>query len=72
MREVWSFRTLQRNVSSHYLTDTLDYIKNPVIAEFLGLSGIPSYTESDLVTAIINNIQKIFVGIKKRQIIILN
>lgn len=70
-REMWSTRTLQRNVSSQYyhrllksqdktlvrdemkaltqpLQDKLEYLKNPVIAEFLGFKNNTNYTESNL------------------------
>ncbi|MBO7382393.1 MAG: DUF1016 family protein [Muribaculaceae bacterium] len=38
--------------------DPLEYIKNPVIAEFLGFSTENSFTESDLETALINHLQQ--------------
>ena len=70
-KEMWSTRTLQRNVSSQYyhrllqshdkaivhdemvkltkpLQDKFEYLKNPVIAEFLGFKNNTNYTESDL------------------------
>lgn len=70
--QMWSVRTLQRNVSSQYYyrilktqkkdlvekemkrqtaafqQDKLEFIKNPVITEFLGFSMDSDYTESDL------------------------
>ena len=69
--EMWSTRTLQRNVSSQYyhrlllsqdktivrdemkaltapLQDKLEFMKNPVIAEFLGFKNNTNYTESNL------------------------
>lgn len=52
-------------LTTEFQNDTLDYIKNPVIAEFLGLSNNPSYTESTLETAIINNIQKFLLELGK-------
>lgn len=81
-REVWSSRTLHRNIASQYyfrmiqsqakdkvademhkLTapfqqDTLEFIKNPVVAEFLGLSTNMDFTESELEGSIINHLQK--------------
>ncbi|GHV82137.1 hypothetical protein AGMMS49991_06950 [Spirochaetia bacterium] len=81
-REMWSVRTLQRNISSQYYfrllksqhkelvkdemkkftstfqADKLEFIKNPVIAEFLGLSSNSDFTESELETSIITNLQK--------------
>jgi len=81
-REVWSSRTLHRNIASQYyfrmlqsqskekvteemhkLTapyqqDKLEFIKNPVVAEFLGLSTNIDYTESELEGSIITHLQK--------------
>jgi predicted nuclease of restriction endonuclease-like (RecB) superfamily len=87
-REVWSVRTLQRNISSQYyyrvlqsakpqrvveemhqLTATLqdkdEFIKNPVVVEFLGLSQNTDYTESTLEKAIITNLQKFLMELGK-------
>lgn len=81
LREVWSSRTLHRNISSQYyyrlmqspakdkveaemhqltapLQDKLEYIKNPVVAEFLGLAQNTDFTESDLEKSIIGHLQK--------------
>ena len=78
-REMWSTRTLQRNISSQYyhrllksqnkdavhdemmrmtqpLQDTLEYLKNPVVAEFLGFKNNTDYTESDLEQSIIDHL----------------
>ena len=78
-REMWSTRTLQRNVSSQYyhrllksqdkalvhgemialtkpLQDKLEYLKNPVIAEFLGFKNNTNYTESNLEQSIIDHL----------------
>ena len=86
--EVWSTRTLQRNISSQYyqrmllsqhkelvhkemiekttpLQDRLEFIKNPVIAEFLGFPQEASFTESELETSIINNLQKFIMELGK-------
>ena len=80
-KEVWSTKTLQRNISSQYyyrllkapapekvktemqqltqpLQDKNEFIKNPVVAEFLGLSANTDYTESTLEKAILTNLQK--------------
>ena len=79
--QVWSVRTLQRNISSQYYyrilktqdksavetemkeftskyQTKLEFIKNPVIAEFLGMKEDTSYLESDLEQCIIDNLQK--------------
>ncbi|MDE6661222.1 MAG: PDDEXK nuclease domain-containing protein, partial [Anaeroplasmataceae bacterium] len=45
--------------------DPLGYIKNPVIAEFLGLKNNPKYSESTLESGIINNIQKFLLELGK-------
>lgn len=86
--EVWSTRTLQRNISSQYyhrmlmsqhkelvheemiektspLQDKLEFIKNPVIAEFLGFRQEATFTESELETSIINNLQKFIMELGK-------
>ena len=77
--EVWSTRTLQRNISSQYyhrmlqsqdkaivhdemvqltkpLQDKLEYLKNPVVAEFLGFKNNVDYTESNLEQSIIDHL----------------
>lgn len=80
-QEMWSVRTLSRNIGSQYyyrllqspkkdkviaemqeLTSPLqqgkdEIVKNPVVAEFLGLENT-DYSESDLEQAIINHLQK--------------
>ena len=86
--EVWSTRTLQRNISSQYyhrmlmsqhkelvhkemiertspLQDKMEFIKNPVIAEFLGFPQEATFTESELETSIINNLQKFIMELGK-------
>lgn len=37
--------------------DIADYLKNPMVLEFLGLKEMPEYTETDLEQAIINHLQ---------------
>ena len=77
--EMWSARTLRRNVSSQYyhrllqsqnksvvrnemqeitapLQDKLEYLKNPVIAEFLGFKNNTDYSESNLEQSIIDHL----------------
>ena len=87
--QVWSSRTLERNISSQYYerlllsqkkepviaemkqltadyqADRLEFIKNPIVAEFLGLSTNPSFTETELETAIITNIQQFLMELGK-------
>ena len=50
----------------HYLMDKLEFVKNPFIAEFLGFSVDDSYTETELETSIINNLQKFLMELRKR------
>ena len=50
----------------HYLMNKLEFIKNPVIAEFLGFSLDDNYTETELETSIINNLQKFLMELRKR------
>lgn len=84
--EMWSVRTLSRNIGSQYyyrllqspkkdkviaemqeLTKPLqqgkdEIVKNPVVAEFLGLENT-DYCETDLEQAIINHLQKFIMEI---------
>ena len=50
----------------HYLMDKLEFIKNPLIAEFLGFSLEDTYTETELETSIINNLQKFLMELRER------
>lgn len=50
----------------HYLMEKLEFIKNPLIAEFLGFSLENTYTETELETSIINNLQKFLMELRKR------
>ena len=88
INEVWSVKTLQRNISSQYyyrilqsahpqrvademhkltapMQDKDEFIKNPVVVEFLGLSPNTDYTESTLEKAIITNLQKFLMELGK-------
>ena len=47
------------------LQDKLEFIKNPVIAEFLGMEHNASYHESDLEQCIISNLQKFLIELGK-------
>ena len=89
--QIWSVRTLQRNISSQYyyrllksqvkepvieemkkvnenkyLMNKLEFVKNPVIAEFLGYSLDSEFTETELETSIIDNLQKFLMELRKR------
>lgn len=50
----------------HYLMNKLEFIKNPVVAEFLGYSLEDKYTETELETSIINNLQKFLMELRER------
>lgn len=82
LKEMWSTRTLHRNIASQYYSrllrsahqekvraemqqitapmqqDKLEFIKNPVVAEFLGLEPNVDFTESELEGSIIGHLQK--------------
>ena len=87
--EMWSVRTLRRNIASQYyyrllqsqnksavkdemhrLTaatqgDKLEFVKNPMIVEFLGLSPNSDFTESKLETSLIAHLQKFIMEMGK-------
>lgn len=89
LKQTWSVRTLQRNISSQYYyrmlktqkkelvesemkeltapyqNDKLEFIKNPVVAEFLGFSQNTDFTESDLEKSILSNLQKFLMELGK-------
>ncbi len=45
--------------------DRLEFIKNPVVAEFLGLSSNTDFTESDIENCILGNLQKFLLELGK-------
>lgn len=77
-RDMWSVRTLDRNISSQYYgrrlaaqcddtatlpkladqTDPMEYIKNPMVAEFMGFRKDTNYNETDLEQTLIDNLEK--------------
>lgn len=83
--EMWSVRTLQRNVSSQYYyrilnsqkkdlnksklkenkINKLEFIKNPVIAEFLEMKTDEKYYETNLESCIISNLQEFLIELGK-------
>ena len=89
INEVWSARTLDRNIASQYYyrllqsqnkqivkdemenittpyqQDKLAFIKNPVVAEFLGLSPNSDFSETKLESSIITHIQKFVMELGK-------
>lgn len=52
-------------LTADFERDKLSYLKNPVIAEFLGLSQNPVYSESNLETAIIDHLQTFIMELGK-------
>lgn len=88
-KEMWSVRTLHRNISSQYYYrllqsqvkdavidemkqvtapmqgDKLEFIKNPVVAEFLGLTQKTKFTEIELESAIITHLQNFIMELGK-------
>ena len=45
--------------------DSMEFIKNPTVAEFIGLAPNTDFTESDLESAIISNLQKFLLELGK-------
>ena len=54
-----------KTLTARYNDDKLEFIKNPVVAEFLGMSTNDSYTESELEKNIISNLQKFLMELGK-------
>lgn len=50
---------------NQYLMNKLEFVKNPVIAEFLGYSLDTEFTETELESSIINNLQKFLIELRK-------
>lgn len=46
-------------LTAEYQQDKLEFIKNSVVAEFLGLASNTDFTKSDLEKSILSNLQKI-------------
>lgn len=51
-----------KKLTASYQNDKLEFIKNPVVAEFLGFSQNADFTESDLEKSILFQFAKIFDG----------
>ena len=88
-KEMWSVRTLHRNISSQYYyrllqsqakdvvidemkqitapmqRDKVEFIKNPVVAEFLGLAQNAKFSETELESAIITHLQNFIMELGK-------
>lgn len=56
---------MKENTKEYELEKKLEFIKNPVIAEFLGYSLDNRYTETELETSVINNLQKFMMELGK-------
>lgn len=54
-----------KELTAPYQNDKLEFIKNPVIAEFLGFSQDTDFTESDLEKSILSNLQKFLMELGK-------
>ncbi len=54
-----------KRITAPYQADKLEFIKSPVVAEFLGLGNNPAFTESTLETAIISHIQQFLMELGK-------
>lgn len=51
--------------TADFQRDKLEFIKNPVIAEFLGLASNTDFTETDLESCILSNLQKFLMELGK-------
>ena len=63
MRNLWKRKC--RTLTAEYQNDKLEFIKNPVVAEFLGLASNTDFTESDLEKSILTNLQKFLMELGK-------
>lgn len=54
-----------KQLTSNYQKDKLEYLKNPVVAEFLGLFSNIDLTETQLESAILSNLQKFLMELGK-------
>jgi len=57
--------TEMKTLTAEYQDDKLEFIKNPVIAEFLGLSSNTDFTESALEKSILSNLQNFLMELGK-------
>lgn len=57
--------TEMKKLTADYQNDKLEFIKNPVVAEFLGLSSNTDFTESDLEKSILSNLQHFLMELGK-------
>ena len=54
-----------KELTAPYQNDKLEFIKNPVVAEFLGFSQNTDFTESDLEKSILSNLPKFLMELGK-------
>ena len=54
-----------KELTAPYQADKLEFIKNPVVAEFLGMARDASFTETELEASIISNLQKFLMELGK-------
>lgn len=57
-------KEMKEKTKQYDLLNKLEFIKNPVIAEFLGYSLDSNFTETELETSIINNLQKFLMELR--------
>lgn len=57
--------TEMKSLTRPFEQDKLEFIKNPTVAEFIGLSPNSDFTESDLESAIIGNLQRFLLELGK-------
>ena len=57
--------TEMKELTAEYQSDKLEFIKNPMIAEFLGLASNTDFTESDFEKSILSNLQKFLMELGK-------
>lgn len=60
-----SVESEMKQITAGYQKDKREYLKNPVIAEFLGLSSNVDMTETQLESAILSNLQKFLMELGK-------
>lgn len=77
LAENWSVRMLERNIKSGYYkrmlstqlphkeNKALEFVKDPFVLEFMGITQDKRQLESDLEKAIINNLQKFLLEMGK-------
>lgn len=54
-----------KELTAGYQNDKYEFIKSPVIAEFLGFAQNTDFTESDLEKSILSNLQKFLMDLAK-------